>query len=464
MKADWIDIPNGEWKATSIGGKHYSDKILSNTKGMKGTLYSVKVLISEFHNGAIHLKDNPQRRGELDILEKLFAGFSSGELYPGQENNIEDYLNRNTSGRINPFWEEFFTIPEDYVLLRGIWMWGQQESLSRKGSSAVSHATILTNPPFQNPLTMRLKKEEPEFKTLYVTESGLRFRTEPNQNCSILYNLMKGDELKYSGKKVSMPDHVWLKCEFRGEFGWVASGYVTDQFISSYSEDYKIPQVLMQICPPNLDVKMVAAIALIESGARTKDLNGGKLVSRFEQHIYDRTNIPDEDQRRAYSTSFGVGQLMGWNCRKFGFKNPVNFVKWLENSPKNEWQSLITFIESNPALENAVNEKDWITIARNYNGAGFAKNRYDEKLEQAYDRVHLDTSIPVKIDTVDKIKGFNLKKVTQVNPDDGKIKSVVKHGTREAVQWARFVPVIAVALLATNPEILARYARVAYAL
>jgi hypothetical protein len=48
--------------------------------------------------------------------------------------------------------------------------------------------------------------------------------------------------------------------------------------------------------------------------------------------------------------------------------------------------AFIGFVQGN-RLDKALRNKDWATFARGYNGSSYAVNRYDEKMEAAYNRL-----------------------------------------------------------------------------
>ena len=44
----------------------------------------------------------------------------------------------------------------------------------------------------------------------------------------------------------------------------------------------------------------------------------------------------------------------------------------------------IRFIKANPKLDKALKNKDWVTVAYCYNGAGYKKFNYDARLIKAF--------------------------------------------------------------------------------
>jgi hypothetical protein len=110
---------------------------------------------------------------------------------------------------------------------------------------------------------------------------------------------------------------------------------------------------------------------------------GGYLGGRRE---YDRLALAlDLDRDAALSsTSWGVGQVMGFHARSLGFDNAERMVEAMTVSEDNQLDAMSRFIVDND-LHLALRSKNWTAFARRYNGPQFAKNRYDERLRYTYD-------------------------------------------------------------------------------
>jgi len=83
--------------------------------------------------------------------------------------------------------------------------------------------------------------------------------------------------------------------------------------------------------------------------------------------------------------SMGMGQILGENYRLAGHGSAVDMFIAAGDSEKNQLKQMAAFIRSK-GLVRALRERDWAAFARGYNGAGYAKNRYDVKLANAYRR------------------------------------------------------------------------------
>jgi len=85
------------------------------------------------------------------------------------------------------------------------------------------------------------------------------------------------------------------------------------------------------------------------------------------------------------SASWGLGQVMGFNHSKAGYKTPQAMVQAFKVSEAAQLRGMVNFIK-NSGLDDELKLHDWRGFARGYNGAGYAKNGYHTKLARAYDK------------------------------------------------------------------------------
>ncbi|HUS13013.1 MAG TPA: N-acetylmuramidase family protein [Pyrinomonadaceae bacterium] len=83
------------------------------------------------------------------------------------------------------------------------------------------------------------------------------------------------------------------------------------------------------------------------------------------------------------SCSWGKFQVMGFNFRISGFKNPEDFRAAMEKSEGEHLKAFCNFITGN-SLDGALRKLQWAKLAEGYNGAKYRENRYDTKLAAAY--------------------------------------------------------------------------------
>lgn len=83
-----------------------------------------------------------------------------------------------------------------------------------------------------------------------------------------------------------------------------------------------------------------------------------------------------------YSTSYGLFQIMGFNCSFAGFATPKALYQACQQSETNQLLAFVSFIKKyqNGILWTALKAQDWITFALHYNGAAYKQNQYDTKL------------------------------------------------------------------------------------
>ena len=95
------------------------------------------------------------------------------------------------------------------------------------------------------------------------------------------------------------------------------------------------------------------------------------------------------------SASWGLPQMMGFNCRECGYPDAESMVKAFAADEENQLEAMIKFIQAK-GLDDELKRHDWKGFAKGYNGPGFAQNRYDVKLEQRYNHWQgiKDTLVP----------------------------------------------------------------------
>lgn len=169
----------------------------------------------------------------------------------------------------------------------------------------------------------------------------------------------------------------------------------------------------------NCDVKAIKAVSDVESsGYGFFNIGVPALLfeahqfSKFTSHQYDDSN-PNISSRRwnrdlylggkkeylrlnqammlnkeaaLLSASYGRYQIMGFNHNSAGFANVTEFVQAMFESENNHLIAFVHFILDSRVLSDSIRSLDWATFAYHYNGPGYAKNKYDEKMQAAYER------------------------------------------------------------------------------
>jgi hypothetical protein len=83
------------------------------------------------------------------------------------------------------------------------------------------------------------------------------------------------------------------------------------------------------------------------------------------------------------STSWGLGQIMGFNCNAAGYASPEAMVLAFAEDEESHLEAMVRFIITHE-LDDEIRRHDWARFARGYNGAGYRANMYDEKLAAAF--------------------------------------------------------------------------------
>ncbi len=90
------------------------------------------------------------------------------------------------------------------------------------------------------------------------------------------------------------------------------------------------------------------------------------------------------DQHSALrSASWGAFQIMGFNFNLCGCSTINEFVAKMHESEGAQLDLFIAFIKHNN-LDKPLREHNWAEFAKRYNGASYAQNSYDTRLESAY--------------------------------------------------------------------------------
>ena len=166
------------------------------------------------------------------------------------------------------------------------------------------------------------------------------------------------------------------------------------------------------------EVACIKSVTEVESGGsgffasgRPKILFEAHIFSRQTGHRYDKSH-PDISSRtwnralykggeREYdrlqkaigvrapaaleSASWGRFQIMGFHFQRCGFPSVEAYVEAMFESEARHLDAFVGFLQSSK-LDVPLRAKRWAAFAKGYNGAGYATNKYDVKLETAYQK------------------------------------------------------------------------------
>ncbi|MGS1027681.1 N-acetylmuramidase domain-containing protein [Burkholderia glumae] len=86
------------------------------------------------------------------------------------------------------------------------------------------------------------------------------------------------------------------------------------------------------------------------------------------------------------SASWGAFQVMGYHWKRLGYASIDEFVARMETSEGDQLDGFVRFVAADSSLLSALKNRKWATFAKGYNGPDYARNLYDAKLAQAYER------------------------------------------------------------------------------
>ncbi len=109
--------------------------------------------------------------------------------------------------------------------------------------------------------------------------------------------------------------------------------------------------------------------------------NPRKMADRYA--MLKRMTAIDEDAALE-SCSWGLGQVMGSHWKKLGYASVQNLAKEAKSSVSGQVNLMGRYIETF-GLKGELEDKDWAGFARKYNGKNYKKNKYDEKMADAYE-------------------------------------------------------------------------------
>lgn len=144
----------------------------------------------------------------------------------------------------------------------------------------------------------------------------------------------------------------------------------------------------------------IKAIAYIESNG-VGFYDNGNVKIRFESQFLTRYQVAQKvvpnyfttfsaayaynQESAILSTSFGIFQIMGFNYKAAGYSTVKGFYIAMDRSAIAQLNAFCGFIEKND-LAKYLRDKNWAAFAYRYNGAGYARNNYDTKLETFYNK------------------------------------------------------------------------------
>lgn len=165
------------------------------------------------------------------------------------------------------------------------------------------------------------------------------------------------------------------------------SGFVTDP-----STGNKVPKILFERHIMFKRLRDNTPIKSAEMAAKYPDivnpLAGGYKGGIAEHERLDRATKIDR-VTALESASWGAYQVLGLHWKALGYPSVQAFVNdaYTEEGQLNIF---IKFVKASPNVLRALKAKDWVGVARAYNGPGYAANKYDIKMKEEYERFSKD--------------------------------------------------------------------------
>lgn len=120
----------------------------------------------------------------------------------------------------------------------------------------------------------------------------------------------------------------------------------------------------------------------ISSRTWNKSLYPGMQSARYAQ-LLDAVGLDVDAGFK--SASYGAFQILGENYRVCDAADPWSFAWRQAQTEGDQLEAFVRFVDGS-GLAGALRRGDWAAFARGYNGTGYAANRYDVRLAEAYAR------------------------------------------------------------------------------
>lgn len=160
----------------------------------------------------------------------------------------------------------------------------------------------------------------------------------------------------------------------------VGGGFLPSKRCKILFEGHKFYEELKKKGNKNLPQLLKVAPDIVYTTWNRAKYKGGELEwARLEKAIaIDR-------EAALESASWGLFQIMGSNYAACKCRNVEEFVALNCESEDNQLELLINFLNTTGIIKY-LNARQWSEFARRYNGPGYKQNKYDTKLQVAYNQ------------------------------------------------------------------------------
>jgi len=128
----------------------------------------------------------------------------------------------------------------------------------------------------------------------------------------------------------------------------------------------------------------------LNGSQRDKAVRAGLAYKKWKRGAYPDDSYPRliramaiNEEAALRSASWGMGQIMGFNCKLAGYSTAKSMVISFIEDEEFQLQGMLKYIE-NAGLIPALRNHDWNAVARGYNGKSYAVHGYHTKLSKAY--------------------------------------------------------------------------------
>ena len=160
----------------------------------------------------------------------------------------------------------------------------------------------------------------------------------------------------------------------------IGGGFLPSKRCKILFEGHKFYEELKKKGNKNLPQLLKVAPDIVYTTWNRAKYKGGELEwARLEKAIaIDR-------EAALESASWGLFQIMGSNYAACKCRNVEEFVALNCESEDNQLELLINFLNTTGIIKY-LNARQWSEFARRYNGPGYKQNKYDTKLQIAYNQ------------------------------------------------------------------------------
>lgn len=168
-----------------------------------------------------------------------------------------------------------------------------------------------------------------------------------------------------------------------------------------------------------VDPAAIIAFISVETGGKGFNEKTGKLIIQFEP-IWMRKKAPftpsglwsvnkvdvqskewlafndafrKNPEAAMQATSIGIGQIMGFHFKRLGYASVGAMWDDAKKGIQQQFNQLLLFIKTDTQLWYAIEAKDWDTVAKRYNGAGYkalakkiGREPYDISMQKAAEK------------------------------------------------------------------------------